>query len=1215
MWRALVVALGLALAGACAAEEGHCYFAGPRVDCGYVGITQDVCEDKGCCWVPAEFKGAPSVDLPWCFHPNNAASEYRFTNIDVRAGDGGGLEGSLELTQSTQKELGPDIEMARVSLEQVSGSILRVKITDARQKRWEIPTWLFASEVLNGSAAAKSRSPAGRGSRLYDLSYTRDPFSFKVSRRGKGGRAVFDTTGTRLVFKDQYLELTSWVDGKATLFGAGERSSETLHLPRNGLPLTLWGHDLGPTFLLQNMYGAHPFVLAVEEDGSSWGALLFNSNGMDIVATEDRVSWRAIGGVFDLFIFMGPSPLDVMDHFTYVVGRPAMIPYWTLGFHQCKRQLQTGALSDGYKTVWEVEEVVANYSAAQIPLETIWTDIDHMDGWRDFTFHPKNFPLPEMQRFVAKLHDQGQKWVPIVDPGIKVDKGYVPYDRGLEQDVFMRGVNGEPYLGWVWPGACHFPDFFDPKAQDFFSQLLKEHHGLVPWDGIWIDMDEGTFAISGIQASVAAAGLCQVGAAPDRPISRAELRDDPPWVCQLDCPPVEGLNATQKRLLDPPYQIANYLQRLPLGTKSMSVLAYHHNGDLQYNTHNLYGLSEIKTTAEAVQAIRGKRPFILSRASFTGLGAYGAHWTGDNAATWHDLVWSLPGVMNIGLFGIPMGGNDLCGFQGDTNEELCSRWIAAGAFMPLARDHSDLHSGYQELYRWPKVAETARRVLGLRYRLLPFLYTQFRTARETGAPVMRPLFMNFPKDPDTHKISRQFMVGKSLLVTPVLEEGANAVEGYFPAGRWYSLWDKQDVVDAREGGRTVKLDAPLGTIPVHMLGGTALAMQQGGMTTTQVKRSPLTVVVALPEAVTGGEPRKHSLQHLAVGVAGHVYNDDGESIEVGNSPCNFLTFNTSIGYNPVGNRYQAQVDLHFGRPDQARDRVLTSHEAACDSDSAFGGWEWPLLDGVEVWGWQAGAENALVEVLVHDKSCSSYQVVQRSKLNMAEVSSDGHGIKLDLKALHLQLECPYALRESSLLTSALTLIEERDIHPVGAGKYQCTEYTLAGMYGLAKRAQLTHEELDEEILLTLLWILEAWSSQYRGFLDDVLEDYLAKDPWLCSSTKEEKLALQRRMARIQLHVLKRCDWRMGLDDARDLRPALAVLTSHPDFSSYCLLIECEASRLHGPPSSSLQSMELDSVAEGSGSMGTVAAASHATHGTGRKRQREDSSVFVQPAEP
>ena len=147
---------------------------------------------------------------------------------------------------------------------------------------------------------------------------------------------------------------------------------------------------------------------------------------------------------------------------------------------------------------------------------------------------------------------------------------------------------------------------------------------------------------------------------------------------------------------------------------------------------------------------------------------------------------------------MPMAGADICGFQGDTTEELCARWLAVGAFYPLARMHSDLHSAPQEPYRWPAVAATARRVLSMRYRLLPYLYSALREAHDGGAPVMRPLWLNYPQDAATHRIDRQFMVGGALLVTPVLDPGVDRVTGHFPGGvTWYNLFDKGSVVDAR----------------------------------------------------------------------------------------------------------------------------------------------------------------------------------------------------------------------------------------------------------------------------------------------------------------------------------------------------------------------------------------------------------------------------------
>ena len=164
---------------------------------------------------------------------------------------------------------------------------------------------------------------------------------------------------------------------------------------------------------------------------------------------------------------------------------------------------------------------------------------------------------------------------------------------------------------------------------------------------------------------------------------------------------------------------------------------------------------------QAMEAITGKRAFVLSRASFVGTGAYAAHWTGDNQATWNDLRLSIPGVLNIGLFGMPMAGVDICGFSGDTTEELCARWISLGAFYPFARDHSGMGTADQEPYRWPAVADAARKALGMRYRLLPYLYTALHAASETGAQMMRPVWMEFPGDQQTHSLDRHAGAGSA----------------------------------------------------------------------------------------------------------------------------------------------------------------------------------------------------------------------------------------------------------------------------------------------------------------------------------------------------------------------------------------------------------------------------------------------------------------------
>jgi alpha-glucosidase len=234
-----------------------------------------------------------------------------------------------------------------------------------------------------------------------------------------------------------------------------------------------------------------------------------------------------------------------------------------------------------------------------------------------------------------------------------------------------------------------------------------------------------------------------------------------------------------------------------------------------------------------------KRAWSINRAFAPGMQRYGAAcWTGDIDSSW-DALANQPGtLLNWGLAGMPFTGQDIGGFQSTPSPKLYARWIEEGVFVPVMRAHGTYNSP-----RWPwafgdDVKAASKKAIELRYRLIPYFYTFAAQTAETGAPLMRPLFLEFPQDEKTFNIEDEWLVGDRLLAAPVLAQG-DARDVYLPAGRWYDF-NTSDVID---GGQTLHIQAPLDMIPAYVRAGTILPLGPIMQSTSLGVEDPLEVRV------------------------------------------------------------------------------------------------------------------------------------------------------------------------------------------------------------------------------------------------------------------------------------------------------------------------------------------------------------------------------------
>ena len=299
---------------------------------------------------------------------------------------------------------------------------------------------------------------------------------------------------------------------------------------------------------------------------------------------------------------------------------------------------------------------------------------------------------------LANLSSTHRYLVTLSDPHFKVEEGYFVYDEATANDYFIKNLDGTNYEDQCWPGTSSWMDYLNPAARDYYSSLYLYEN----WNGT-------TPTLGGIWNDMNEAAIFN-----------------------------EEIEKTF------PYDVVHY------------------GGVSNRDIHNMYGyLQTMATHKGLIDRDNGTlRPFILTRAHFSGSQRYAAFWTGDNTAEFGFVTISYSMCLNANLLGLVFCGNDVGGFFGDPSDELLQRFYQAGAWLPFFREHASQESERREPYLFSEeVQATIREAIKTRYAHLPVWYTLFYEHTRFGDPVIRPLFYHYPNDVELLEVDDQLLLG------------------------------------------------------------------------------------------------------------------------------------------------------------------------------------------------------------------------------------------------------------------------------------------------------------------------------------------------------------------------------------------------------------------------------------------------------------------------
>jgi len=437
-----------------------------------------------------------------------------------------------------------------------------------------------------------------------------------------------------------------------------------------------------------------------------------------------------------LLVFHGPSPLELIEQLSAVVGRPKRPPSWA--FEAPWISAQGGGEA--------VRAFIQRLDEQEVPYAAIWSQDwtgvrVNVDGGLgvEYRWELDEAHYPNLNELISSLHERGKRFLayanPFIDPELPNH-----FEELASRGGLITNPAGEPYTFLAPNGRSSHPDLSAEAGRDYVVEALSamvSRHGIDGW-------------------------------------------------------------------------MADFAEWTPLDARFAS-------GEDPRAAHNLFPVWWHEANRAAMEATRPDGDWVLfARSGWTGVQAHSMiHWVGDQEATWseHDgLPTVVPAMLNLGLAGVPYVTHDIGGFSGGpSTKELYMRWVELGAFTPIMRTHEGNKRDLN--HNWDSDEETLthfRRFARI-HQALSEDWTQLADeANRSSAPIVRALALHYPEDPEARALSDQYLLGESLLVAPVVEEGATERRLYLPQGEWFHVFTGERY----EGPSWLTVEAPIGSPPV-----------------------------------------------------------------------------------------------------------------------------------------------------------------------------------------------------------------------------------------------------------------------------------------------------------------------------------------------------------------------------------------------------------------